>query len=299
MPFLFFTKRFLTNLIGFGTNGDHKITANNLQNVAKDFDSVEKVLPTDEQKAAMDGANSPSKTNPFATLTDIPASATPFISSVSSTGNDVTLSVTTGALSANLASTNISQFTNDSGYITAAGATPNLDAVLGVGNTTGGQDIVVSTGDSIYGQTDLFLSEANGDNYYYAGPNYIFQQWYDPIGGDTDYLLQGGGTQLYSSQGMAIQSDTGQYNFYEGAAFDGILDFTNLTAHRTFDFPNASGTVALVIPPSATTGTLLGFTPNASANNVFNESTFSGGSGTAYTLNDIVLALKAANILAP
>lgn len=43
----------------------------------------------------------------------------------------------------------------------------------------------------------------------------------------------------------------------------------------------------------ATTGTLTGFTANASANAVFNESTFTGNTGsTAYTISDIVRALK-------
>ncbi len=42
-----------------------------------------------------------------------------FITGVSNTGNDVSLVVTGGTLEANLASLNISQFTNDSGYLTA------------------------------------------------------------------------------------------------------------------------------------------------------------------------------------
>jgi len=41
-----------------------------------------------------------------------------FITSISNVGNDVTLNVAAGVLTANLTSTNISQFVNDSGYLT-------------------------------------------------------------------------------------------------------------------------------------------------------------------------------------
>jgi len=49
----------------------------------------------------------------------------------------------------------------------------------------------------------------------------------------------------------------------------------------------------------ATTGTTTGFTANASANTLFNESTFTGGLGsTAYTVSDVVLALKRLGVIA-
>ncbi len=58
------------------------------------------------------------------------------------------------------------------------------------------------------------------------------------------------------------------------------------------------GAVLTVVQYVAFGGTT-GFTPNTSANFVFNESTFDGGGGgTAYTLNDVVAALKLAGILA-
>lgn len=47
-----------------------------------------------------------------------------------------------------------------------------------------------------------------------------------------------------------------------------------------------------------TTGTTTGYTANTSANNVFNESTFTGNVGSkAYTISDIVLALKQLGII--
>lgn len=47
-----------------------------------------------------------------------------YITGIDNTGNDVTLAVALGILTANLTSLNISQFTNDSGYITSTGITP-------------------------------------------------------------------------------------------------------------------------------------------------------------------------------
>ncbi len=62
--------------------------------------------------------------------------------------------------------------------------------------------------------------------------------------------------------------------------------------------PTTGGAFTAVQHSSA--GGTTGFTPNASANFVFNESVFAGASGgTAYTLNDIVDALKAIGALAP
>ena len=53
-------------------------------------------------------------------------------------------------------------------------------------------------------------------------------------------------------------------------------------------------------PQQTALGTLAGFTPNTSANPVFNESTWDGGlGGSAYTIDDIVLALKNYGWIAP
>jgi len=53
------------------------------------------------------------------------------------------------------------------------------------------------------------------------------------------------------------------------------------------------------VAQQSTTGTTTGFTANASANAVYNESTWTGGTGTkAYTVSDIVLALKHYGLLA-
>jgi hypothetical protein len=57
------------------------------------------------------------------------------------------------------------------------------------------------------------------------------------------------------------------------------------------------GTTAVVQP--STTGTTAGYTQNLSANTVFNESTFTGGIGaSAYTISDVVLALKQLGVMA-
>lgn len=148
-----------------------------------------------------------------------------------------------------IAGTNITLTDNGAGGVTidatGGGGSQTLAQTLALGNVTGGTDIVVSTGDQIIGQTDLLLSAAGGDNFYYAGPSYIFQQWYNGVN-STDFLLQGGGTQLYSDTGIDIQSATGLYGFFEGTAFNGTFDFTNLTGNQTYDWPDQSGTVALL-----------------------------------------------------
>lgn len=127
----------------------------------------------------------------------------------------------------------------------SSGGSETLAQTLALGNTTGGTDLVVSTGDKIIGQTDLLLSDSGGNNYYYAGPTYLFQQWYNGTN-STDFLLQGGGTQLYSDTGIDIQSATGLYHFFDGTVERGILDFTGITtSDKTFVFPDTSGTIAL------------------------------------------------------
>lgn len=123
----------------------------------------------------------------------------------------------------------------------------DLATTLAAGNSTGGNDIVVSTGDQIIGQTDLLMGESTGDSYYYASIAYIFQQWYDGLGtGNTDFLLQGSGTQMFSHTAIDIQCDTGLYGFYEGTSFSGTLDFRNLSANRSYTVPDAAGTFALL-----------------------------------------------------
>lgn len=121
-----------------------------------------------------------------------------------------------------------------------------LSNTLSVDNRTLGNDIIVSTGDKIIGQTDLLLSAAGGYNFYYAGPNYIFQQWYDGLGvGNTDFLLQGGGTQLFSHLFMDIQCDTGLYGFFSGLGTnkEGSFDFTGITDNRAYTYPDYDGEV--------------------------------------------------------
>lgn len=124
-----------------------------------------------------------------------------------------------------------------------AGGGESLAQTLVIGNVTGGNDIIVSTGDVIKGQTDLTLQDSTGDNFYYASSSYIFQQWYNGV--ITDFLLQGGGTQLYSDTAIDIQSATGLYGFFGGTTPSGTLDFTALTMNRSYAFPDASGTLAL------------------------------------------------------
>ncbi len=48
---------------------------------------------------------------------------------------------------------------------------------------------------------------------------------------------------MYSDLPIAIQSASGQYNFFEGTTFDGTLDFRLLGANRSYAFPDFSGTV--------------------------------------------------------
>ncbi len=142
----------------------------------------------------------------------------------------------------------IDQRWHGGGKSNGSGSSQTLAQTLAIGNVTGGTDIIVSTGDKIVGQTDLLLqADATGNNYYYAGPTYLFQQWSDGLGmGNTDFLYQGAGTQLFSHTSIDIQTDTGLYGFFNGTTNSGKFDFTGInTTDKTFTWPNMSGTVAL------------------------------------------------------
>ena len=80
-----------------------------------------------------------------------------------------------------------------------------------------------------------------------------------------------------------------------------------INGYKTFGFVNLGGGPfddvgfygATPIAQPNTTGTTTGYTANTSANNVFNESTFTGNVGSkAYTISDIVRALKQLGIIA-
>lgn len=159
----------------------------------------------------------------------------------------------------------------------------DLTQTLAAGNSTGGNDIVVSTGDQIIGQTNVMIGDSTGQAYYYSSVSYNFQQWDDGLGtGNTDFLLQGNGTQLFSHTAMAIQCDTGLYDFYEGTSFTGTVDFTNLTANRSYDLPNESGTLAL--KPSKIIDTTRGNTATINARS--GRFRKQNGSGTDFTLTN-------------
>lgn len=148
-----------------------------------------------------------------------------------------------------IAGTNITLTPDANGGVTidaGSGGGESLAQTLAIGNVTGGNDIVLSTGDIIVGQTSAQMSDSGLTNYYFAGPNYLFQQFIDSGSGDTDFLLQGGGTQIYSDTAIDIQTATGLYNFFNGNADNGTFDFTNLTGPQTYDWPDQSGTVALL-----------------------------------------------------
>lgn len=98
----------ITNTTGtnFVAGGDLSGTATN-QTVEKILNNT--VPPDAAGSLTNDGAG---------TLTWTPGGAG-YITGIDNTGNDVTLAVALGVLTANLTSLNISQFTNDSGYITS------------------------------------------------------------------------------------------------------------------------------------------------------------------------------------
>jgi hypothetical protein len=226
--------------------------------------------------------------------------------------------VSNGLTGLNFTGSGVNSVTKDAvtGIITVdiSGCSGNetLAQTLALGNVTGGNDIVVSTGDQIKGQTDLFLSDSTGNNYYYASAAYIFQQW-DGGGGNTDFLLQGGGTQLFSHLAIDIQTDTGLYGFSSGLAASktGTFDFTGLTNNRTYTWPDKSGTVAMTSDITSITLQTNG-TPNGSQTllNLVNGTgitivddgmgnvtiTATGGSTPALTANQIAYG-DAANLM--
>lgn len=160
--------------------------------------------------------------------------------------------VTNNMTSLNFTGAGINSITFLDGVVTVdisggGGGGETLAQTLAIGNVTGGNNIIVSTGDVLKGQTDITMEDSTGDNYYYASSAYIYQQW-DGGGGNTDFLLQGGGTQLFSHLSIDIQTDTGLYNFFSGTGTNknGTFDFTNLTDNRSYAFPDASGTIALL-----------------------------------------------------
>jgi hypothetical protein len=83
---------------------------------------------------------------------------------------------------------------------------------------------------------------------------------------------------------------------WDGLHLSGLATISSLSASRLVA-TEGSKTLTSVTPQS-TTGTTAGFTA-ASGTAVLAGSTFTGGAGTAYTIGDVVLALKTIGALAP
>lgn len=125
-----------------------------------------------------------------------------FITSIDNTGNDVTLSVPGGVLSANLASILVSQFTNDAGYITSAG-TPALTATrIGFGDAgnllTGSASLTWNdTAKDLNATGTISLVLANSANVFYVAQ------------GNVGYWFTGAAsTGLLAHQGFGIDMKT-------------------------------------------------------------------------------------------
>jgi len=218
------------------------------------------------------------------------------VTSIANGGSNVSLSGL-GALTSSISGNNaISQTTAGTTVIGGFKSTLTLDS-------GGGFSLLHPTG-------AFFKTDGSGDLFIQSSPGCV-AQWADPTGnavvtvvpGAQAYMSAGGCTVRVDSAGtIDLTPFSGpKLKITAGSALEiiggsGTMLRVNDTNGLYLDPSNVLGIGAFGATPVAqqtALGTLAGFTPNTSANIVYNESTWDGGlGGSAYTIDDVVLALK-------
>ncbi len=155
-------------------------------------------------------------------------------------------------------------FATSGGTITLA-ATMSID-----GAPIGGTNATITDSAGLHIPTVALSNVTTGYGAYIVAPS----------GAGTNYAAFFSGTVLISASNIATDTTTGMKIATGTTQKLGFFDATPVVQQNA-------------------TGTTTGFTANASANAVFNESTFTGNVGsTAYTISDVVKALKTLGLMA-
>tara|TARA_R110000772_G_scaffold70328_3_gene154769 strand:+ start:4410 stop:5087 length:678 start_codon:yes stop_codon:yes gene_type:complete len=129
------------------------------------------------------------------------------------------------------------------------GTLQDLASVLGVGNTTGTNDILVNALQSIYfgGSTTDYITRAAG-----ASANLEFFairaiNFYIGTNGSFSHNATGifSAVNLPTSRNISLVPETSQIVASNGVGQQGDIDFGPMTANPTWTMPDATGTVAL------------------------------------------------------
>ena len=134
----------------------------------------------------------------------------------------------------------------------STGGSEDLAATLVLGNTTGGRDVVISTGDNIIAVNSdpsktVTLDFGNLASNRYFDITTDNQNYVTPFLSITNTLAQfGTDTALLEILTNSLDIKAGTFRIKSGASFYSSYIPTTLTADRTYTFQDASGTVAFL-----------------------------------------------------